>query len=84
MLKLSRIQSVGEAIRDATVTFKTNEALIEAERHRENGRWTYRELRKEAEAFAARIQGQGFEPGDRLAIAMQNQSKWIFSGLNKL
>ncbi|MEM7152530.1 MAG: AMP-binding protein [Myxococcota bacterium] len=84
MLKLSRIQSVGEAIRDATVTFKTNEALIEAERHRENGRWTYRELRKEAEAFAARIQGQGVEPGDRVAIAMQNQSKWIFSGLGAL
>ena len=40
MLYLSRIQSVGEAIRDATVTYKSNEALIEAERHRENGRWT--------------------------------------------
>lgn len=81
MLHLQRIQSVGEAIRDATVTFKTNEALIEAERHRENGRWTYRELRAEAERFAALIQSQGFAAGDRLAIVMQNQSKWIFSGL---
>ena len=57
MLYLSRIQSVGEAIRDATVTFKTNEALIEAERHRENGRWTYRELRQQAERFAALADG---------------------------
>ncbi len=81
MLHLSRIHSVGEAIRDATVTFKTNEALIEAERHRENGRWTYRELRREAERFAALIQEQGFEAGDRCAVVMQNQSKWIFSGL---
>ena len=81
MLQLSRIQSVGEALRDSTVTFKTNEALIEAERHRENGRWTYRELRAQAERFAALVQGQGLEPGDRLAIVMQNQSKWIFSGL---
>ena len=81
MLHLSRIQSIGEAIRDSIVTFKTNEALIEAERHRENGRWTYRQLRQEAERFAALCQAQGFAAGDRLAIVMQNQSKWIFSGL---
>lgn len=81
MLQLSRIQSVGEAIRDATVTFKSNEALVEAERHRENGRWTYLQLRQQAERFAALLQGHGFEPGDRCAIVMQNQSKWIFSGL---
>ncbi|MEX1362128.1 MAG: hypothetical protein AB1Z98_03330, partial [Nannocystaceae bacterium] len=61
MLYLQRIQSIGEALRDATVTFKTNEALIEAERHRENGRWTYRQLRAEAERFAALVEGQGFE-----------------------
>lgn len=84
MLHLTRIPSVGEAIRDATVTFKSNEALIEADRHREKGRWTYRELRAEAERFAALVQGQGFEPGDRCAIVMQNQSKWIFSGLGAL
>jgi long-chain acyl-CoA synthetase len=84
MLYLSRIHSVGEALRDATVTFKSNEALIEAERHRENGRWTYLQLRVEAERFAALLQGQGFAPGDRCAILMQNQSKWIFSGLGAL
>jgi long-chain acyl-CoA synthetase len=84
MLYLSRIHSVGEAIRDATVTYKSNEALIEAERHRENGRWTYQQLRQQAERFAALLQGQGFEPGDRCAIVMQNQSKWIFSGLGAL
>jgi acyl-CoA synthetase (AMP-forming)/AMP-acid ligase II len=77
MLYLSRIHSVGEAIRDATVTYKSNEALIEAERHRENGRWTYQQLRQQAERFAALLQGQGFEPGDRCAIVMQNQSKWL-------
>lgn len=84
MLYLQRIQSIGEALRDATVTFKSNEALIEAERHRENGRWTYQQLRAEAERFAALVEGQGFEAGDRCAIVMQNQSKWIFSGLGAL
>ncbi len=81
MLTLSRIHCVGEAIRDGIVTYKTNTALIEADRHRENGRWTYRELRIQAERFAALLQSNGFAPGDRCAIVMQNQSKWIFSGL---
>lgn len=81
MLTLRRIHCVGEAVRDALVTFKTNTALIEADRHRENGRWTYRQLKQESERFAALIQGHGFEAGDRCAIIMQNQSKWIFSGL---
>jgi long-chain acyl-CoA synthetase len=81
MLDLSRLSSVGEAIRDTIVTHKANVALIEAERHRENGRWTYRELRREAERFGALLQAQGFAPGDRCAILMQNQAKWIFSGL---
>ncbi len=81
MLDLSRTQSIGEALRDACVTYKSNTALIEAERHRENGRWTYRDLRTQAERFAALLQSHQFAPGDRCAIIMQNQSKWIFSGL---
>jgi len=81
MLTLSRINSIGEAIRDSIITHKSNVALIEADRHRENGRWTYRELRTEAERFAALLQSEGARPGDRCAILMQNQSKWIFSGL---
>ncbi|MCR9159417.1 MAG: class I adenylate-forming enzyme family protein [Nannocystaceae bacterium] len=81
MLTLDRISCVGEALRDAMVTFKTNTALIEADRHRENGQWTYRQLKQEAERFAALVQTHGFEPGDRCAIIMQNQSKWVMSGL---
>ncbi len=81
MLELGRIGSVGEAIRDATVTFKRNVALIEADRNRENGQWTYRQLRTEAERFAALLQSHGFVEGDRCAILMQNQSKWPMSAL---
>ncbi len=84
MLTLDRISCVGEAIRDAIVTFKTNTALIEADRHRENGRWTYRELRQDAERFGALLQSDGFAPGDRCAIVMQNQAKWVVSGLGAL
>jgi len=81
MLELGRIGSIGEAIRDATVTFKRNVALIEADRNRENGQWTYRQLRTEAERFAALLQSHGFVGGDRCAILMQNQSKWPISAL---
>lgn len=81
MLELARIGSVGEAIRDSVVTHKHNVALIEADRHRETARFTYRELREQAERFAALIQGQDFGPDHRLAILMQNQSKWLISAL---
>ena len=49
MTDLSRLSCLGEALRYATVTFKSNVALVEADRKREGGRWNYRELRAEAE-----------------------------------
>jgi long-chain acyl-CoA synthetase len=81
MLELGRIPSVGDALRDTVVTHKHNVALIEADRHRENVRFTYRELKSEAERFAAMIQGHDFGPDHRLAILMQNQSKWLISAI---
>jgi len=81
MLELARIGSVGEAIRDTVVTHKHNVALIEADRHRENVRYTYRELREQAERFAAVIQGHDFGPDHRLAILLQNQSRWLISAV---
>ena len=84
MLTLTRIGSVGEAIRDTIVTHKSNVALIEADRHRENGEWTYRQLSAEAKRFGALLQGNGFKAGDRCAILMQNQAKWIFSAVGAL
>jgi long-chain acyl-CoA synthetase len=79
MLELGRISCVGEALRDSIVTHKHNVALVEADRHRENVRYTYRELKAEAERFAALIQAHDFGPGHRLAILMQNQAKWLLT-----
>lgn len=84
MLELGRIGSVGEAIRDSIVTHKNNVALIEADRHRENVRITYRELREQAERFAALLQSSDFAPDHRCAILMQNQSKWLISATGAL
>ncbi len=81
MLDLSRLSCLGEALRDASVTFKSNVALIEAERHRENARFTYRELTAQAERVGARLQAAGVEAGDRVAILMSNQSRWVIAGL---
>jgi long-chain acyl-CoA synthetase len=79
MLDLSHLTCMGEALRDSIVTHKSNVALIEADRHVETGRYTYRELKAAAERFAAALQARGFGPGDRCAIVMSNQSRWLLS-----
>ena len=84
MLDLGKIPSLGAALRDATISFKSRTALIEADRHREVVRLTYAELRAAAERFAAALQAHGFQPGDRCAVLMQNQSKWIVGATGAL
>ncbi|MHC4380917.1 MAG: AMP-binding protein, partial [Planctomycetota bacterium] len=64
-------------MRDTCVTHKSNTALIEADRFRENGRWTYQQYRTASERFAARLQSRGLDPGDRCAVLMQNQARWL-------
>src|SRR4051812_12358815 len=84
MLDLSRLSCLGEALHDAVLTFKTNTALIEVDRHREQARYSYTELRREAERFASGLQQLDFAPGDRCAILMSNQSKWLIGALGAL
>jgi long-chain acyl-CoA synthetase len=84
VLELGRLSCVGEALRDALLTFKSNTALIEVDRHRETERLTYSELRRRAERFATHLAGQGFGAGDRCAVLMSNQSKWIVGGVGAL
>jgi long-chain acyl-CoA synthetase len=84
VLSLSRLSCIGEALRDAVLTYKTNTALIEVDRHRETARFTFSELRREAERVSAHLEANGFASGDRCAILMSNQSKWTISGLGAL
>ncbi len=81
MLELGRIGSVGEAIRDSIVTHKHNVALIEADRHRENARYTYRELQLAAERVTSLLHERDVGPDGRVAILMQNQSRWLITAL---
>jgi len=71
--------SIGSILREALIQFKMNTALIEVKRKRETERWTYREFAREAEPLARRLQDLGVGAGDRVAIVMSNQAKWLIS-----
>jgi long-chain acyl-CoA synthetase len=79
MLDLSQYQSIGEALKDALDQFANEVCLIEADREREKERLTYREFRERALPLAKALQNAGFSSGDRAAMVMTNQSKWLIS-----
>jgi long-chain acyl-CoA synthetase len=79
MLDLSNYSSIGEALRDALETYALEICLIEADRERENLTLSYREFKQRALPLAKSLQDKGFGAGDRAAIIMTNQSKWLIS-----
>jgi acyl-CoA synthetase (AMP-forming)/AMP-acid ligase II len=79
MLDLADYSSIGEALKDALEAFAPEICLIEADRERENQRLTYREFKLQALPLAKKLQDAGFGAGDRAAIVMTNQSKWLIS-----
>jgi long-chain acyl-CoA synthetase len=79
MLDLSQYQSIGGALKDAVEVFAREFCLIETDRERENSRLTYREFGNRAMPVAKALQVTGFSAGDRAAIIMTNQSKWLIA-----
>src|SRR5271170_6716157 len=79
MLDLKQYESLGAALSAATQRWPNELCLIEADRERERCRLTYAEFAKAALPLAAAIQESGFAAGDRAAILMTNQSKWLIS-----
>jgi len=77
MLDLYKYQSIGGALKDAVEVFANETCLIEADRERENLRLRYREFRDRTMPVAKALQDAGFAAGDRAAIIMTNQSKWL-------
>jgi long-chain acyl-CoA synthetase len=85
MLDLGKIPSLGEALRDATISFKSRTALIESDRHRETGRWTYAELRDRGRSLRRRPAGPRLRrPATAAPILMQNQAKWLIGATGAL
>ena len=79
MLDLRKFQSLGEALRAALERWPEEVCLIEADRERENVRYTYREFKEAALPLASAMQRAGLVNGTRAAILMTNQSKWLIS-----
>jgi long-chain acyl-CoA synthetase len=79
MVELRRSASIGGALKHALDEFAGEVCLIESDREREKERLTYREFRDRALPLAKALQDVGFAAGERAAIIMTNQSKWLIS-----
>jgi long-subunit acyl-CoA synthetase (AMP-forming) len=79
MLDLTQFDSLGAALRDALDRWPGEVCLIEADRDRERSRLTYRQFREAAEPLAAALEQSGFAAGNRAAVIMTNQPKWLIS-----
>lgn len=79
MLDLNQYSCLGAALRDALERFSSEVCLIEAERDREKLRLTYSDFKEIALPLARALEDAGFDPGERAAIIMTNQSKWLIS-----
>jgi long-chain acyl-CoA synthetase len=79
MLDVSQYESLGAALTGAVERWPEEVCLIEADREQERCRLTYRQFREAALRLAASLAESGFAAGDRAAILMSNQSKWLIS-----
>src|SRR5512144_1740450 len=79
MLDLNQYASLGAALREALERWPNETCLIEADRDREKVRLTYSDFREMARPLCRALEDAEFKVGDRAAIIMTNQSKWLIS-----
>src|SRR3954468_10996024 len=79
MLDLDQYSSLGAALSDALDRWPNETCLIEADRERERTRLTYSDFKLLASPLARALQDAELRAGDRTAIIMTNQSKWLIS-----
>ncbi len=79
MLDLQKYNCLGAALRDALEKFSSETCLIEADRDREKTRLTYSDFKEIGLPLARALEDADFDAGDRAAILMTNQSKWLIS-----
>jgi long-chain acyl-CoA synthetase len=79
MLDLRQYTSLGAALTAALERWPNETCLIEADRDREKLRLTYSDFRETARPLCRALEDADFKPGDRAAIIMSNQSKWLIS-----
>ena len=79
MLDLRQYASLGAALSAALERWPNETCLIEADRDREKVRLTYSDFKEMARPLTRALEDADFEAGDRAAIIMTNQSKWLIS-----
>jgi long-chain acyl-CoA synthetase len=79
MLDLTQYTCLGAALRDALERWPDETCLIESDRDREKLRLTYSDFKDMALPLARALQDADLKPGERGAIIMTNQSKWLVS-----
>jgi long-chain acyl-CoA synthetase len=79
VLNLDEYSSLGPALRAALDRWANETCLIEADRDRERTRLTYSDFKDLALPLARAFEDSEFGPGNRVAIVMTNQSKWLIS-----
>jgi long-chain acyl-CoA synthetase len=79
MLNLDQYTCLGAALRDALDHWPNETCLIEADREKEKTRLTYSDFKEMALPLARALQDAEFKPGERAAVIMTNQSKWLIS-----
>ena len=79
MLDLRQYASLGAALKDALERWPNETCLIEADRDREKVRLTYSDFKDMARPLSRALEDAEFRVGDRAAIIMTNQSKWLIS-----
>ncbi len=79
MLDLHQYASLGAALNAALERWPNETCLIEADRDREKVRLTYSDFKEMAKPLCRALQDADFKEGDRAAIIMTNQSKWLIS-----
>ncbi|MGC2183996.1 MAG: AMP-binding protein [Terriglobales bacterium] len=79
MLNLDQYTCLGAALREALDRWPNETCLIESDRDKEKTRLTYSDFKEIALPLARALEDAEFSPGDRAAIIMSNQSKWLIS-----
>src|SRR5437660_4512798 len=79
MLDLDQYTCLGGGLRVELDRWPNETCLVESDRDRERTRLTYSDFKQTATPLARALQDAEFSPGDRTAIIMTNQSKWLMS-----
>src|SRR6202163_3125484 len=79
MLNLDQYTCLGAALREALDRWPNETCLIESDRDKEKTRLTYSDFKEMTMPLVRALEDAEISPGDRAAIIMSNQSKWLKS-----